>query len=73
MTIVVDDNEAIASTSQQQQQQQHQTQQLLAGGSLQNGGLPVGVCTQQGKRPYQEDEYAVISLSHKMIIITRIF
>lgn len=26
---------------------------------LNSGGLIVGVCSEQGKRPYQEDEYAV--------------
>ena len=24
-----------------------------------NSGLSIGVCTQQGKRPYQEDEYSI--------------
>ena len=29
-------------------------------GSMQNAsGLIIGVCSQQGKRPYQEDEYCV--------------
>eukprot|EP01032_Pedospumella_encystans_P003755 gene3755-4442_t len=29
------------------------------GGQQANSGLISGVCSQQGKRPYQEDEYAV--------------
>ena len=29
------------------------------GGSQATSGLISGVCSQQGKRPYQEDEYAV--------------
>jgi hypothetical protein len=36
-------------------------------------GLLVGVCSQQGKRPYQEDEYAVRTLDFLKIFLFSIF
>ena len=44
--------------------------------SLDNhGGLMIGVCSEQGKRPYQEDEYAVyiFTFIYMYVYITYIY